>query len=288
MSDDGGRSATTPMRFAYQELGTWSMAGVVAGISCGLMAIVVLLGPMSTLHTLTLVQRLAYFGLITVVHVPICFGFGFFTLYVTRSRTVVYVTAALAVTCSILVAPGATFTIVLYAAFHEGSYPQATFIAIYAFGMLITCVGTGMSFYVLYTRVTRTFYRSSTPENASEDSADATPVDSPPEAATPELRLPEDMGRDIVYVHVSGHYVEVVTTGGSAVVLMSLSEVVRALKGDGMQTHRSYWAAYRHIDRLESTDRRFVLHLTGGHQVPVSRSFRDSVQAFVTACRTGE
>ena len=259
------------------------MAGVVAGISFGLLAIVMVLGPMETLQTLRLVQRLAYFGVITIVHVPICFALGFFTLYVTRNRTVVYVTAALAVMCLIVVVPGTTLTIVFYGAFHGGSYPQATFLAIYAFGLLITSVGTGIAFYVLHSRVSRKIQLSSTtPENASEDSADATPVELPPEAATPELRLPEDIGRDIVYVHVSGHYVEVVTTSGSAVVLMSLSEVVRALKGEGMQTHRSYWAAYRHVDRLESNDRRFVLHLAGGHQVPVSRSFRDAVQAFVT------
>ena len=35
---------------------------------------------------------------------------------------------------------------------------------------------------------------------------------------TAQLRLPPEIGRDIVYVHVSGHYVEVVTTVGTAVV----------------------------------------------------------------------
>lgn len=61
-------------------------------------------------------------------------------------------------------------------------------------------------------------------------------------------------------------------TVGTAVVLMRLSDVARALEGQGMQTHRSYWAAYRHV----------VLHLTGGHRVPVSRSFRADVRAYMT------
>jgi DNA-binding LytR/AlgR family response regulator len=84
-----------------------------------------------------------------------------------------------------------------------------------------------------------------------------------------------------VYAHVSGHYVEVVTTAGAAIVLMRLSDVARALEGEGMQTHRSYWAAYHHVVRLQINDHRLVLHLTAGHKVPVSRSFRSAVRAFM-------
>ena len=84
-----------------------------------------------------------------------------------------------------------------------------------------------------------------------------------------------------MYVHVSGHYVEVFTTGGTAVVLMRLSDVARALDGQGMQTHRSFWAAYRHVVRLQSEGHRVVLHLTGGHSVPVSKSFRAAVRAYM-------
>ncbi|MDD9986667.1 MAG: LytTR family DNA-binding domain-containing protein [Spirochaetaceae bacterium] len=71
-------------------------------------------------------------------------------------------------------------------------------------------------------------------------------------------------------------------TAGTAVVLMRLSDVARALGGQRMQTHRSYWAAYRNVVRLQSDDHRVVLHLTGGHRVPVSRSFRADVRAYMT------
>ena len=63
---------------------------MVAGISFGLLAIVAALGPMDTLHTLTLVRRLAYFGLVAVLEVPVIFAFGFFVLYVLRDRRLVY------------------------------------------------------------------------------------------------------------------------------------------------------------------------------------------------------
>ena len=101
------------------------------------------------------------------------------------------------------------------------------------------------------------------------------------EARAARLRMPAETGRDVVYVHVSGHYVEVVTTAGKGVLLMRLSDVAETLAGQGMQTHRSYWAAYRHVVRLQRDEHRLILHLTGGHKVPVGRSFRDAVRDFM-------
>ena len=89
------------------------------------------------------------------------------------------------------------------------------------------------------------------------------------------------VGEDIVYAHVTGHYLDVVTTAGTSVVLMRLSDIKRTLASRGMQIHRSYWAAFRHFVRLERIDYRTILHLTGGHRVPVSRSFRDAVREFI-------
>ena len=122
--------------------------------------------------------------------------------------------------------------------------------------------------------------------DSAADAPDATVETSgaqPPHSGVgaPELRLPPEIGEDIVYAHVSGHYVEVVTTAGAAVVMIRLSDVARALDGQGIQTHRSYWAAYGHIVRLQSTDHRGVLHLTAGHKIPVSRSFHRAVRAFM-------
>ncbi len=89
MSDDGERRMPAPMRFAYRELATPAMGWVVAGISFGLLAIVAALGPMDTMRTLTLVRRLAYFGLVALLEVPVIFAFGFFVLYVLRDRRLV-------------------------------------------------------------------------------------------------------------------------------------------------------------------------------------------------------
>lgn len=98
-------------------------------------------------------------------------------------------------------------------------------------------------------------------------------------------RLPTTIGTDVVYVHVSGHYLEVVTTSGSALVLMRLSDAVTALGDRGMQVHRSYWVSYDHVTRLKRQDHRMILCLSGDLEIPVSRPFLPRVRGVVRTAR---
>ena len=91
-------------------------------------------------------------------------------------------------------------------------------------------------------------------------------------------RLPASLGEDIVCLHVSGHYLDVVTTSGTAVISMRLADAVAELHDRGMQVHRSHWAAYRHLVRLERRDHRMVLCLTGDREIPVSRPYLRAVR----------
>ena len=102
----------------------------------------------------------------------------------------------------------------------------------------------------------------------------------PPSASFLE-RLPGHLGRDVVYLKVSGHYIEVVTTQGSGVILQRLMDAVRELGASGMQIHRSYWVAHRHIRYVVRRDRRTLLHLTGDYEVPVSRTFLPEVRLHI-------
>ncbi len=95
--------------------------------------------------------------------------------------------------------------------------------------------------------------------------------------------LPESVGHDVVYIHVSGHYLEVVTTLGSAVVLMRLADAVATLSDHGMQIHRSYWAAYCHVRDLIRRDDRMLLCLSDGYELPVSRPFLRAVRDFTAS-----
>ncbi len=91
-------------------------------------------------------------------------------------------------------------------------------------------------------------------------------------------RLPAHLGSDVVYLKVSGHYLEVVTTRGTSVILQRLMDAVRELGGHGMQIHRSYWVAHRHIRYVVRRERRTLLHLTGDYEVPVSRTYLPEVR----------
>ena len=86
-------------------------------------------------------------------------------------------------------------------------------------------------------------------------------------------RLPDDVSRDVIYLKVDDHYVEVHTTGGSCLLLMNFGSAVADLGGLGMQVHRSYWIARGHVTATVRRDGRTMLRVTGGDLVPVSRTY---------------
>ena len=103
-----------------------------------------------------------------------------------------------------------------------------------------------------------------------------------PAAAAPRFldRLPHEIGRDLVYLRMADHYVEAFTTAGSDLVLMRFADAVAELEDtDGMRVHRSYWVARAHVTGAERSNGRSTLHLTGGHRVPVSRTYLPEVRA---------
>lgn len=96
-------------------------------------------------------------------------------------------------------------------------------------------------------------------------------------------RLPASLGRDVLYLKMSDHYVEVFTTAGHTVLLMRFADAMAELEGLGMRVHRSYWVGNNHSERLVRRGRRRFLRLTGGHDVPVSRTYLASVEAALEA-----
>ena len=88
------------------------------------------------------------------------------------------------------------------------------------------------------------------------------------------------IGRDLVYLRMADHYVEAFTTEGSDLVLMRFADAVAELEGaNGMRVHRSYWVARAHVTGAERINGRPALCLTGGHKVPVSRTYLPAVRA---------
>ena len=93
--------------------------------------------------------------------------------------------------------------------------------------------------------------------------------------------LPERLGADLIYIKSEDHYLEVHTTAGSSLVKMRFSDAVDELGDQGMQVHRSYWVATRHVTRSVRSGKRTVLRLTGDRKVPVSVTHLPAVRTIL-------
>ncbi len=130
------------------------------------------------------------------------------------------------------------------------------------------------------------------PHVAAAGSAPATP---PPDARTTARerptarqarfysRLSQAVSRDIIYLKVDDHYIHVHTSGGSCLVLMRFADAVADLGDLGMQVHRSYWAAHRHMLATVRREGRTMLRLSGGAHLPISRPYLPAVRAALRA-----
>jgi len=80
----------------------------------------------------------------------------------------------------------------------------------------------------------------------------------------------------------------VVTTTGRALILYRLRDAIAELaeqaehagRSDchGLQCHRSFWVAGKHVIRLRKQGREGILEMSNGRLVPVSRRYLSAVQ----------
>ena len=117
---------------------------------------------------------------------------------------------------------------------------------------------------------------------ASSESAPVTEEDAEPRPAFLQ-RLPVDVPGDLIYLQTENHYIHVYTSAGSCRVLFRFADAVAELGGRGMQVHRSYWVAHRHVIGVVRRDNRMMLRLTGDHAVPVSRTYLPAVNAALSS-----
>lgn len=125
-------------------------------------------------------------------------------------------------------------------------------------------------------RVLRLDFSEPLPASAEPARKSAFATDSPQEKTETPIsgllqQLPTALGQDIVYLMSELHYLRVVTTTGNALVLYSLRDAVDELGGAGTQTHRAFWAAFAHIEKIVTRNGRTELLMRDGSLVPVSR-----------------
>lgn len=84
--------------------------------------------------------------------------------------------------------------------------------------------------------------------------------------------VPKALGDDIIRLHAQDHYVEVVTTDGSALLSEQFGDCVESLNSlNGIQCHRSHWVCLDHVEKFERAGSSYSCVLSNGDQVPVSR-----------------
>lgn len=93
-------------------------------------------------------------------------------------------------------------------------------------------------------------------------------------------RLPLADRAPLVRIEAQDHYLKVVTTKGSALILMRLGEAVEELEGaNGLLVHRSHWVALSGVTAHQRKKGRDFLQMSDGAEVPVSRSNKAAAQA---------
>ena len=236
------------------------------------------------------------------------------TLYIVRHRRHLEIWAALILMVLILSASCAAIVVTTYGLFSGRPIPDISVQKLYGLCALNLSCATALMYYVLCIRLFRqaaaqragaaavaadpgTPTTAAPPDARRSDAAAAAPAESsakpgaagadderqdvPAAAGRFFDRLPDEIGRDIIYLSAAAHYVDVITAAGSASILLRFSDAVSELGDLGIRVHRSYWVAYRHVKQAVRRDGRTMLCLTGDHEVRVGRNFLPDVRAAV-------
>ena len=95
-------------------------------------------------------------------------------------------------------------------------------------------------------------------------------------------RIPKHLGRDLISLNSQDHYVKVTTSMGSELILMRLSDAIMELEGfDGLQPHRSWWIAKKHVKQINTVNNKKSIELSNGEIVPISRAKIKDVSSYL-------
>ena len=274
------------LRLAHREMLDWSLIQASFCTTAGLALVAAVVFPVGIVAQLGLPERLAYWSICGLLCWPPGHAVTAVILYLMRSRPPILIALAAVAGVLFLSVP---FTAVGYGVY-GWLHPQgAESMPVGRFFVNLAVMALGVSALVHYVACQRARTRVAIAAGGGTDAAEAAPAPASPELVPPVAgsaqaffdRLPRHVGRDVIYANVSGHYLHVVTTAGTCLVLMRLSDAVLALGDLGLQVHRSYWVAHRHIDGVIQRGQRTLLRLTGSHEIPVSRTHLASVRAAI-------
>lgn len=268
-------SSTRDSYRSFLSLASATVCAVAVGLLVGAMTV---LGPLGTGASFGPLERFLYWSLLAAVAVPLSYAVTAMALYLTRSRSLLEIVAMLA---AAVLFEGALCTALVVAA-DQAFRPEyaAGALRIYLTVTIPTGSATVVVQFVTLRRARLALAEAGTaPERAGPAGRDqATEGQAAEEEQAAErqarfhARLPRSVTRDVIYLTVRDHYLDVHTTGGSCRILMSMAQAAADLGDLGMQVHRSWWVARRHMIETVRRDGRAMLRCTGGHDVPVSRA----------------
>ena len=253
----------------------------LAGQAVALVALVALfafIGPFGTYDSLGVPGRIGYWAVAMGGNWLVCGSIMMLILVIAGGHSIrrrLLVTAAAA---PVAAAPGTGVVLAAEALFRPGYAEPVGVPTIYlSVAVLMLVIGLAV---VAVMEVRRGLADRRVARPGPEEADEAGLRPSPAQGARFLDRLPEKLGRDLVYLKTADHYVEAVTTAGSTLVLMRFVDAVAELDGaGGLRVHRSYWVARRHVTGTARQEGRTTLRLTGGHEVPVSRTYMAAARA---------
>ena len=160
--------AMVGMQSAYRRLLTPQMGLMAAGIVLFFVVQYALLGSLGTSETMTWIERLGYWGIVTALEFPLCYASIVLTFYITRNRRHAEICAALFVTALILAASSTAIVATTHGLFNLGTVSLAES---YALGVVDLLFAIALIYHVLRIPVGR--QRARAPDDASFTSADA-------------------------------------------------------------------------------------------------------------------
>ena len=284
-STAGSPPTGSSLNSAYREMLEAPVMAVSFGTVVGATLIYSISGPLGIEDTLAVGQRLLYLGLCAFICWPLCHSLSTTILYVMRHRTPYQILLAAVAGAAFMAIPCSA---VAYAVFGvAGQSYNGGFADIYLNTSLALAACSTVVHYAacLRARLSVAAQAASAAVRAiNRDASSPEPAQSPPEPKSGDIRrardkpesttpaatspyrpttgtqaanakrsifldrMPENLGQDVIYLNVSGHYVNAATTVGSGVILMRFADAIAELGDMGIQVHRSYWVAHRHID----------------------------------------
>lgn len=245
-------------------------------------------GPLGRDDFFSTAQRLFLVCICTLIAWPFCHSLSAVVLYCSRRRNP-YVIALLCIAkVPFMAMPYAAIAYSVFDLF--GRNPAGRFWDIYFNATVWLAACCAVIHYTAWQRAKLRYTEEAAVDDVRATSEPRAPAGSGGARRPARFvdRLPEKLGRDVIYLNVSGHYVNAVTTEGSGVILMRFADAVAELGESGTQVHRSYWVAHRHITEIFRRDERTLVRVTGGHEVPVSRTYLTTVRGLIPRIAQGD